>query len=83
MLEAFVLVRVQPGRLDETSNSMKTIQEEIAKIEGIKEIKIVFGRYDLVLRIEVGTTPELGNLIANRIRNVSGVAETETLIIGF
>ena len=44
MVEAFVLVRVQPVRLDEVSDVMKTVKEEIAKVEGVKDIKGVFGR---------------------------------------
>ena len=83
MLEAFVLVRVQPVRLDEASNVMETVKKEIAKVEGVKEIKGVFGRYDFVARVELKTSQELGTLVTNTIRNIKGVAETETLVVGF
>jgi DNA-binding Lrp family transcriptional regulator len=83
MIEAFVLVRVQPVRLDEASNVMETVKEEIAKVEGVKEIKGVFGRYDFVAIVESRTSQELGTLVTNTIRNIKGVAETETLIVGF
>lgn len=83
MVEAFVLVRVQPMRLDESSSVMETVKERIAKMKGIKEIKGVFGRYDFVAIVDVRTTEELGTLVTDTIRNIKGVAETETLVVGF
>jgi DNA-binding Lrp family transcriptional regulator len=83
MVEAFVLVRVNPARLDEASNVMKNVKETIAKIKGVKEIKGVFGRYDFVARAEVETAEQLGTLVTSAIRNIKGVAETETLVVGF
>jgi DNA-binding Lrp family transcriptional regulator len=83
MVEAFVLVRVQPTRLDESSALMETVKEKIAKVGGVKEIKGVFGRYDFVAIVEAGTPQELGTLVTSTIRNIKGVAETETLVVGF
>jgi DNA-binding Lrp family transcriptional regulator len=83
MVEAFVLVRVNPARLDEASNIMKNVKEAIAKTKGIKEIKGVFGRYDFVATAEVETAEQLGTLVTSTIRNIKGVAETETLVVGF
>lgn len=51
MVEAFVLVRVGSS---EALNFMKTVKEEVSKIKGVKEIFGVFGRYDFVVRVEIG-----------------------------
>ncbi len=83
MVEAFVLVRVNPARLDEAPNVMETVKQAITKIKGVKEIKGVFGRYDFVATVEVGTAEELGTLVTGTIRGIKGVAETETLVVGF
>jgi DNA-binding Lrp family transcriptional regulator len=83
MAEAFVLVRVQPVRLDESGNFMQSVKEEIAKVGGVKEVKGVFGRYDLVAIVEARTLQELGTIVTDTIRNIKGVAETETLVVGF
>jgi anthranilate phosphoribosyltransferase len=80
VVEAFVLVRVGSS---EALNFMKTVKEEISKIRGVKEIFGVFGRYDLVIRVETKTLEELGNLVTDKIRGISGVVTTETLVIGF
>jgi DNA-binding Lrp family transcriptional regulator len=62
---------------------MKTIKEEICKVKGVKEIYGVFGRYDFAVKVEIGTTEELGNLVTDCIRGIHGVVYTETLVIGF
>ncbi len=83
MIEAFVLVRVNPVRLEDASSFMQTIKAEIAKVDGVKEIKGVFGHYDFVVTVELETSSELGTFVTNTIRKIKGVAETETLVVGF
>lgn len=83
MIEAFVLIRVKPARLEEASTRMQTIKDEIKKLKGVKEIRGVLGRYDFVAIVETGTTQELGTLVTDTFRKIDGVAETETLVVGF
>jgi len=80
MVEAFVLVRVGTG---EELNFIKTVKDHISKTKGVKEIYGVFGRYDLVIKVETKTLMELGNLVTDKIRGIQGVLTTETLVIGF
>jgi anthranilate phosphoribosyltransferase len=80
MVEAFVLIRVGSS---EALNFIKTVKEEISSIKGVKDIYGVFGRYDFVIRVETKTLEELGNLVTDKIRGISGVQTTETLVIGF
>ncbi len=80
MMEAFVLIRVGSS---EALNFIKTVKEEISRIKGVKDIYGVFGRYDFVIRVETKTLEELGNLVTDKIRGISGVQTTETLVIGF
>jgi len=80
MVEAFVLIRVGSS---ETLNFMKTVKEEISRIKGVKDIYGVFGRYDFVVKVETKTLEDLSNLVTDKIRGISGVQTTETLMIGF
>jgi DNA-binding Lrp family transcriptional regulator len=80
MVEAFVLVRVGSG---ESTNLMKSIKEEIKKVEGVSKIYGVFGRYDFAVLVKAKTTEEMGNLVTDCIRGIKGVVYTETLVIGF
>jgi DNA-binding Lrp family transcriptional regulator len=83
MIEAFVLIRVQPARLEESSNRMQTIKDEVRKVSSVKDIKGVLGRYDFVAIVETEGSQELGTLVADTLRKIKGVAETETLVVGF
>jgi DNA-binding Lrp family transcriptional regulator len=83
MIEAYVLIRVQPARLEESSTRMQSIKDEIKKVSGVKEIKGVLGRYDFVAIVETAGSKELGMLVTDTLRKIKGVAETETLVVGF
>ena len=80
MVEAFLLIRVGSS---ESLNFMKTIKEEIRKIKDVKEVYGVFGRHDLIAKVETKTLEDLGNLVTDKIRGVCGIQTTETLVIGF
>jgi DNA-binding Lrp family transcriptional regulator len=80
MVQAFVLIRMGSS---ETLNFMKSVKEKICAVKGVKEVYGVFGRVDLVIRVETKTLQDLGNLITDCIRGIDGVQTTETLVIGF
>jgi DNA-binding Lrp family transcriptional regulator len=80
MVQAFVLIRMGSS---ETLNFMKSVKEKICAVKGVKEVYGVFGRVDLVIRVETKTLQDLGNLITDCIRGIEGVQTTETLVIGF
>jgi len=79
-MQAFVLVRVGSS---ETLNFVKTVKEELCRVEGVKEIYGVFGRYDFVVRVETKGLEDLSKLVTDCIRGIKGVISTETLVIGF
>lgn len=83
MVEAVILFRVQHVTSNPDLDSMQAIKEEIAKLKGVKEVKGVFGLYDFVALVETETPEELGILVSQTIRNIKGVARTETMVVGF
>lgn len=62
---------------------MQSIKDKIKTTKGVKEIKGVFGLYDFVVLANTETLQELGNLVTSLVRNIKGVSETETLVVGF
>jgi DNA-binding Lrp family transcriptional regulator len=80
MVEALILVRVGSG---EAANFIKTTKERLSKINGVKEVYAVFGRYDFVAKVETKKLADLGNVVTDCIRGIDGVIGTETLVIGF
>jgi len=80
MVTAFILVKVGTG---EQLNFAKSAKEEISKIEGVVKVYGVFGRYDLLAQVEASSLEELSRIIMDKIRAISGVLSTESLIVGF
>jgi DNA-binding Lrp family transcriptional regulator len=83
VVEALVLIRVQQVTMNPDLDYMQTVKEQITKLKGVKGVKGVFGLYDFVASVETETPEELGILVTHTIRNVKGVAQTETMVVGF
>ncbi|WP_048148171.1 Lrp/AsnC family transcriptional regulator [Palaeococcus ferrophilus] len=73
MIEAFIMVVVRPGKEEEVYNALKEVPQ-------VKEIYRVYGEYDVVLRVEVGSIKELDDFHDHVLRKVKNVEMTETLI---
>ncbi len=73
MVMAVVLINV---RTDETSR----VAEELANVPGVSEVYSVAGNFDLVAILRVKDNDALAELVADRLRKVSGITRTETLI---
>lgn len=69
---AGVLINIDPKKT-------KAVYEEIKAIEGVSNITVVFGRFDLVVMIRALDIDAAGRMIS-KIRDVNGVISTETLI---
>jgi DNA-binding Lrp family transcriptional regulator len=76
MVRAFIGTKLG---CSEFLGAWKTLQEEIAKIPGVLRVDLVFGRYDVIVEVEVKDMNEI-TLVADRIRSVSTVVSTETFI---
>lgn len=72
-MKTFVLAKLSPGK------EQKALQT-IRSIEGVTEVYMVFGSWDVVLVAEADTMDKLCNLIISRVRGVDGVTGTETLV---
>ena len=71
-ITAYILAIVKTGKEYD-------LVSEISKMEGVREVLITYGTYDLVIRVEVGTLAELDKLVTT-VRKLEGVERTETLI---
>jgi Lrp/AsnC family transcriptional regulator for asnA, asnC and gidA len=77
MVRAFIGAKLG---CSEYLGACKTSQEEIAKIPGVLRVNLVFGRYDVIVEVEVKNMDEMSRLVTDRIRSVSNVVSTETFI---
>jgi DNA-binding Lrp family transcriptional regulator len=71
MKVGFVLINTLPGEDREAYNKLVALPE-------IKEIYALFGKYDLVAKINGENFDDIGRIVVNKIRRVKGVTDTET-----
>lgn len=74
MPRAFVLINVESGSEDEVLNELK-------KIEGVEEAYFSYGVYDLITKIKADTMEQLKEMVTRKIRALSQVRSTLTLIM--
>ena len=77
VVTAIVMIRVGTG---EHLDFERAVKEEIKKMEGVKTVYSVFGRYDLIVQVEASTLEELPR-VTDKIRAIAGVLSTESLIV--
>ena len=73
MITGLVLIRLSSGR-------EKLTMAKLKEIKGVSHLSAVFGRWDLVADIEAQDLNMMTNVVVGKIRAVSGVISTETLV---
>ncbi len=74
MIEGYVLIVSDLG-------TVEAIIKEIDKIPAVKEPHHIYGIYDLLLRVEPGTSDELKELIDHKIREIRNITSKLTIVI--
>ena len=74
MPRAYVLINVESGSEDD-------VLKELKSIEGVEEPYFSYGVYDLITKIKAETMDKLKEMVTRRIRTLSKVRSTLTLIM--
>ena len=74
MVTAFLLLNVDTGAEEMVMRRLESIQE-------VKEARMVYGVYDLIVRVETVDMEELKNVVNGRIRRLDNVRSTMTMIV--
>ncbi|MEM0361347.1 MAG: Lrp/AsnC ligand binding domain-containing protein [Sulfolobales archaeon] len=69
---AYILVRINLGREYE-------LLEQVRRLPGVDEVRIVYGEYDMVVKVRVNALFELDRIVT-QLRKLNGVLTTTTLI---
>lgn len=56
------------------------VREELKKIEGVEEVYVVYGIYDIVAKVRANTMDELKDIVTWRVRRLDKVRSTLTMI---
>lgn len=73
MATAFVLLNAELGAETEVMNVLKMIDE-------VKETHLIYGVYDIIARIEADTMEDLRKVIGWKVRRLTKVRSTITMI---
>lgn len=73
MITAFILGKVEAGKDAQ-------VLAEARKIPGVKQAVPTYGIYDLHVEVTFDKMEELDRFIFERIRKISGIKETATLV---
>jgi DNA-binding Lrp family transcriptional regulator len=76
-VSAFILVQFEP----EEGMSQRETADEIATIQGIFEVHMISGEYDMLLKVRGASMEEIGHLVIDKLREVKGVARTLTCTV--
>lgn len=70
---AYTLVRTDHRKV-------QRLVDRIGSLRFVKEVKPVYGEYNLIVKTETESIKELTLLIYNKLRTISGLTRTTTMI---
>ena len=73
---AYILLKCDEG-------TEKEVLNEIKRIDEVKEAEETFGPYNAVIKIESNTPKEVKQILNEKIRGLSGIHSTMTLVAPF
>lgn len=74
MVEAYILIKVRVGAEREVVDKLKGLKE-------VKDISELYGEWDVIAKIEVGSIEDLDALITEKIRDIDNIKLTSTMIV--
>ncbi|HSF49911.1 MAG TPA: Lrp/AsnC ligand binding domain-containing protein [Nitrososphaeraceae archaeon] len=74
MPNAFVLLSTELGREEDIIKDLKNFEE-------VKEVFRVYGVYDIIAKVESDTMDKVKGIITWKLRKLTGVKSTLTLIV--
>jgi DNA-binding Lrp family transcriptional regulator len=72
MLKAYLLIVCEVGL-------ERDIEEAIRRVSNVTDVDVVYGEYDIIVKIEVGDIKQLDGVVSE-IRRIKGVLRTMTLL---
>ena len=73
MVTAFVLINVE-------DKNLSAISETLLAQEGVQEVHVVAGEYDMIAVIRVEDNSTLSSLLTEHVIHTKGIVSTKTLI---
>lgn len=73
MTKAYVLITTEIGKGDQ-------VYEALRQLEGVTDVNIVAGTYDIVAVLQMPETRDIGRIVMGPVQKMPGVMSTVTLM---
>lgn len=73
MVTSIILINAERTKIN-------SVAEQLVELPGISEVYSVSGKYDLIAIVRLKTNDELAELVTGKIRELDGIAGTETML---
>lgn len=60
---------------------MLHVTKAISAVAGVEEAEMVYGTYDIVVKVKVETMEELKQILVHKIRKIEKVLTTQTILV--
>ena len=74
MVKAYILINVKGG-------TEYYLFEKLMNVSGLEEISLVWGLFDIILKIEAESANSLDKLVSEEIRKYDNISSTMTMLI--
>lgn len=74
VVSAYILIITKSG-------GEKAVLEALQKQKGIKDARIVYGEYDIVVKVNVNDVGDLNDFLLEKVRPIGNIEKTSTLIV--
>lgn len=74
MVTAYLLVISESG-------AERKIVDNLLDVEGVEEVELVYGEYDIIAKIIVDEISQLSDFIIEKVRPIGHIKRTSTLIV--
>ena len=74
MKTIFVMVKCELGK------AYSVADEAVNSVEQVSEVYSTSGQYDLLMKVYLPETADIGHFVTERLQNVPGIKDTFTLI---
>lgn len=71
---AFILVSFLPTM----NTKQREVAERIAQLEGVHEVHLISGEWDMILKVRSPSMEKIGELVIDRLREIKGVGRSVT-----
>ena len=74
MVLAYIMVRIDAGK-------ERDVKSEVEKMSEVKDSHIIYGEWDLLIKIEVASVEKITEFVVEKLRKLKAVRLTSTMIV--